>query len=271
MPASLQFANANGILNSEDCCGRHNQISPDDAVALNHSHNTSEKRGYFLSTRVAFTLAEVLITLGIIGVVAAITIPIISNATQDAQYKTAYKKAYSVLSQAVSQANTDNALISGSGSYDLAHLVNFVTVMSYMKLQKTCLNYDGGGNVIGGNTQCWYPDAEGLHRASNNGYPQKNVDISAIDISGMSWGLCSRGFATLYAVDTNGFKGPNQMGKDRFVFMLYDATGSLNSGVPIKVSPYYDNDGSICELPNKCGTVGDPSYNTYFGTSWLYN
>ena len=47
-----------------------------------------------------FTLAEVLITLGIIGVVAAMTMPTLINSTQGAQYKTA-KKALSVLSQAV--------------------------------------------------------------------------------------------------------------------------------------------------------------------------
>ena len=49
----------------------------------------------------AFTLAEVLITLGIIGVVAAMTMPTLMNSTNGAQYKTAYKKALSVLSQAV--------------------------------------------------------------------------------------------------------------------------------------------------------------------------
>ncbi len=48
-----------------------------------------------------FTLAEVLITLGIIGVVAAMTMPTLINSTQGAQYKTAYKKALSVLSQAI--------------------------------------------------------------------------------------------------------------------------------------------------------------------------
>ena len=48
-----------------------------------------------------FTLAEVLITLGIIGVVAAMTMPTLINSTQGAQYKTAYKKALSVMSQAV--------------------------------------------------------------------------------------------------------------------------------------------------------------------------
>ena len=45
-------------------------------------------------TKNAFTLA-------IIGVVAAMTMPTLLNSTQGAQYRTAYKKALSVLSQAV--------------------------------------------------------------------------------------------------------------------------------------------------------------------------
>ncbi len=50
--------------------------------------------------RQAFTLAEVLITLGIIGVVAAMTIPTLISNTNGAQFKSAYKKALSTLNQA---------------------------------------------------------------------------------------------------------------------------------------------------------------------------
>ena len=49
----------------------------------------------------AFTLAEVLITLGIIGVVAAMTMPTLINQTNGAQYRAAYKKALSAISQGV--------------------------------------------------------------------------------------------------------------------------------------------------------------------------
>ncbi|MBR6098933.1 type II secretion system protein [bacterium] len=55
----------------------------------------------FKGSKNAFTLAEVLITLGIIGVVAAMTMPTLLNSTQGAQYRAAYKKGLSVLSQAV--------------------------------------------------------------------------------------------------------------------------------------------------------------------------
>ena len=48
-----------------------------------------------------FTLAEVLTTLMVIGVVAAMTIPTLMNSTDDQQNKVAYKKAMSVLSQGI--------------------------------------------------------------------------------------------------------------------------------------------------------------------------
>ena len=54
-----------------------------------------------MTKRFGFTLAEVLITLGIIGVVAAMTMPTLMNQTNGAQYKSAYKKALSAISQGI--------------------------------------------------------------------------------------------------------------------------------------------------------------------------
>ena len=62
----------------------------------------------------AFTLAEVLITLGIIGVVAAMTMPTLMNQTNGAQYKAAYKKALSAISQGV----TLNVALDGASFAD---------------------------------------------------------------------------------------------------------------------------------------------------------
>ncbi len=47
-----------------------------------------------------FTLAEVLITLGVIGTVAAMTIPVIFSNVSGAQYRSKFKKAVSTLNQA---------------------------------------------------------------------------------------------------------------------------------------------------------------------------
>ena len=54
-----------------------------------------------MTKRFGFTLAEGLITLGMIGVVAAMTMPTLMNQTNGAQYKAAFKKALSAISQGV--------------------------------------------------------------------------------------------------------------------------------------------------------------------------
>lgn len=61
--------------------------------------------------RMAFTLAEVLITLGIISVVAALMLPAVINNIKEKQYETAMKKGYSVLSQALARMNEEQGFI----------------------------------------------------------------------------------------------------------------------------------------------------------------
>ena len=69
-----------------------------------------------------FTLAEVLITLGIIGVVAAMTIPTLISNTNSAKFKSQYKKTLSTLNQAAlmgtAQYDLDYASITGTGTCD---------------------------------------------------------------------------------------------------------------------------------------------------------
>lgn len=57
----------------------------------------------------AFTLAEVLITLGIIGVVAALTIPTLMQKADEQATVSALKKTYSTLTQAYNLAVNDNS------------------------------------------------------------------------------------------------------------------------------------------------------------------
>ena len=57
--------------------------------------------------RAAFTLAEVLITLGIIGVVAALTLPTIINKAQSMILKNQFKKAYSTFYNAINLVQKD--------------------------------------------------------------------------------------------------------------------------------------------------------------------
>ncbi len=66
--------------------------------------------------RQGFTLAEVLTTLMVIGVVAAMTIPTLMNSTKDQQDKVAYKKAMSVLGQGIQllQAKEEECIVQSS-------------------------------------------------------------------------------------------------------------------------------------------------------------
>ena len=56
-----------------------------------------------------FTLAEVLITLGIIGMIAEMTIPTLMNNVGNQVFKVGLKKSYSVLSQATVDVMNENS------------------------------------------------------------------------------------------------------------------------------------------------------------------
>ena len=60
-----------------------------------------------LKIKPAFTLAEVLITLGIIGVVAAMTLPVLIQKHQKRVLEKQFIKAYSLISQAAKKAEAD--------------------------------------------------------------------------------------------------------------------------------------------------------------------
>ena len=58
-----------------------------------------------------FTLAEVLIILGIIGIVAAMTIPTLITTHQKKAAATQLKEAYAILTNAARMANNDDELV----------------------------------------------------------------------------------------------------------------------------------------------------------------
>ena len=78
-----------------------------------------------------FTLAEVLITLAIIGVVAAISIPSVISNSQQQEFKTGLRKAVSVLNSAI----TMNMAIDGESPYENADLFNYL--QRHMNVLKT--------------------------------------------------------------------------------------------------------------------------------------
>ena len=81
----------------------------------------------------AFTLAEVLITLAIIGVVAALSIPAVISNSQQQEFKTGLRKAVSVLNSAI----TMNMALDGESPYDNANTFGYL--MKHMSVIKSTL------------------------------------------------------------------------------------------------------------------------------------
>ncbi len=178
--------------------------------------SAAEKR----TIKPGFTLAEVLITLGIIGVVAAMTLPAMINKTQDKEFKVAYKKAYSSLSQAflrmqAAEEYLDTSSVDdGTGTMTSPNIgENFKNIAKYFKATRTCFDNNA--------SDCWELD-EGeqacVSSEANNwvGCSNDEASYAFVDGSGMGWYLYSNvEFPVI--VDVNGKKKPNKLGKDRFV------------------------------------------------------
>lgn len=208
----------------------------------------------------AFTLAEVLVTLLIIGVVAAMTIPTLMKTINDIQYKSAYRKAFSDAQNALNMANKEGLLSGDDYSDNLqVYLDNFKVFMDQFKVTKQCINND--------NVKCW--DSSGEKYYAPSPLPQTNA-WAFIDSSGRAWSMPWQGVRRL-TVDTNGFQKPNRWGKDRFLLYVYneDKT-SYTDGIPARIVPVADSPYTYAQM---CGsTTGNKCYteNDYFGTSWLY-
>ncbi len=189
-----------------------------------------------------FTLAEVLITLAIIGTVAALTIPSIVRNYRDVQYKSAYKKAYAMLSQSFNMAKME---VGGNpvcyylytGSYGaLTQDCNalFVELEKNWKIIKKCANngyangclpeYKGTDEVCAENNPDWTPEqVEAKMYGSAIGFRTRN-NIKALRSYVLADGITimfnSGSLPTIVAVDLNGKKPPNKWGYDLFRFVL---------------------------------------------------
>ena len=102
-----------------------------------------KKKGEKIMTkRFGFTLAEVLITLGIIGVVAAMTIPTLISNTNGAQFKTAYKKALSTLNDENADTPADiDGTTNKSMAYILQKRLNSATNITSSYTFPSAINY----------------------------------------------------------------------------------------------------------------------------------
>ena len=99
-----------GLLHRPDC-KILKQVQDDKYVSEAHRKELNVLKSYRLNDfkkKAAFTLAEVLITLGIIGIVAAMTIPTLIANYQKKVTATKLKQTYSILSQALKMAQAEH-------------------------------------------------------------------------------------------------------------------------------------------------------------------
>jgi prepilin-type N-terminal cleavage/methylation domain-containing protein len=174
----------------------------------------------FLNNPKGFTLAEVLITLLIIGVVSSLVIPAIINDTQEAEFKVAWKKAFGSASQAYKMAIIDNGGI-GFGDYGATPsngITKFNILKNYFNVSKSCI-----GNTYG---NCWASSGVGpdsLNTAYCLELSYQNANRAFVTTDGVSYMLCDNAYA-IVAVDVNGPKSPNEWGKDVFQFYIRNVT-----------------------------------------------
>jgi prepilin-type N-terminal cleavage/methylation domain-containing protein len=167
-----------------------------------------------------FTLAEVLITLLILGVITSMVIPGIISNTNEAEYNVALKKAYSDLSNTIMliQANNNGKVNVGIGDSTTQHRAlrdEFCNVMTCIKMDKVA-NIFGSTNYkhYKGNNSLWptsYPNS--IAATLNNGNLIAFFNMLGCDNNGIN--ACGQ-----LDVDINGNKGPNMWGKDHYSFWV---------------------------------------------------
>ncbi|MDO5438321.1 MAG: type II secretion system protein, partial [bacterium] len=185
----------------------------------------------------AFTLAEVLITLAIIGVVAAVSIPSVISNSQQQEFKTGLRKAVSVLNSAI----TMNMALDGETPYDNANLFGFLmrhmaVIESTTSLYGKYLTTDSSGWKKALNAAFYTTD--GMRYELRRGdiqlnahplYEEQNIFLCTKDVTGINpdaacggcgaLGLNSNTDNTtkppcLLAVDVNGDRKPNPANAD---------------------------------------------------------
>ncbi len=184
---------------------------------------------------VAFTLAEVLITLGIIGVVAAITMPAVVTKYRKQTVENKLKKFYSVMNQAVQMSIAEHGYIyienqnnpnATNADYITAWYKEYLTkYIKTVKSEKSDRAYYSAALA----------DGSGFNSYMGNINGKSNLYI-------------------FYCLNFNNCELGKYNGKDSFLF-IYNPTKKM-------VTPVYSGTTGIDQLKNKC-------YNAaYEGERW---
>ena len=176
-----------------------------------------------------FTLAEVLITLVIIGVIAAMTIPTLMNKTNEQETVTAVKKAYSVLGQAYQKVIAENGEIIPSelGNSQAEATVKMGDMFAkHLSVAKNC-GMSTTGDCFADTAYKWFNGSNwGNVNVFTDRYKIRLNDGMAMTVSawnvGSVWGTSTslKNGIGFIQIDVNGDKSPNVVGKDVFTFYI---------------------------------------------------
>ena len=177
------------------------------------------------SKKHGFTLAEILITLTVIGVVAALTIPTLLQNTNQAELKTAWKRSFADVSQASRLiANDQGGALGGT----FGSILNDQARNDFKNFFRNKLSYikDCPAST---STECWHQtnnwfNLSGAKKGGTYWQTKPGLILSNGDLVGFdSFSLgCNATYTpnsdacAEITVDINGFKPPNTIGKDIF-------------------------------------------------------
>ena len=177
-----------------------------------------------LNKKAAYTLAEVLITLGIIGVVAAITLSTVINNIQGRQLQTALKKSYSTINQALDMYYVENG--ERYVKSDQAGILKQI-LMKYIKNVKDCGRGTGNKDCIYAYNRS-YDTFNDIYKNFNGTNIIQSIyfDDGQFIINDGSLVMIEDELSTIrnrkyISIDINGYKKrPNRLGQDVFMFQI---------------------------------------------------
>ncbi len=219
----------------------------------------------------AFTLAEVLITLGIIGIVAAITLPALVGKYRSKVAVAQLKKMYSIISQAMLRAMPDgdygNLTFAAGGGLDSVNDFFYNYLKPQLKITQICTGQSNcatfkklnkknqtigcGSGIITFKT----PDGYQFCIDTWSNRDSDTVENTfGVDMNGVTGSI-----VTVFA-DINGEQKPNILGKDVFVFVL-NKKGLVPAG-------YSKTD---TEIENECKNTGYYCFTKIIRNNWEIN
>ena len=234
--------------------------------------------------RIAFTLAEVLITLGVIGVVAAMTMPTLIANYQKKVWVNQLKKSVSTLEQGFHKMLADDGVDSLENT-KVFSAINSRCIATYGVDDDGCKNFhkeiqkyfkvtsiqETGSykfKDIKKTATYRYPDnrttgamihlADGMILMMYNLTPNEQASSYSCDFIKAHGGhMCAR--MGNISIDVNGTKGPNIQGRDMFNFNI-SSTGNLVPfwSVDDRIYQTGSDQTSWKHTPTACGTYGVP-------------